>query len=100
MYPSAELYASDPGHENVALAPGPSVFPKAPVPAKVLTVPPEVIFLIALLPASVTKRLPDDPVIILVGWLKVAEVLKPLVNPGDPVPAQVLTAVPLISRIA
>ncbi len=76
---------------NVAAVPVPLAEPTVPLPAKVVTSPAGVIFLIALFPKSATNTFPLLSTHVAFGALKVALVPVPFANPEVPEPANVLT---------
>jgi hypothetical protein len=84
------------GDENRAFVPNPSACPEAPEvePAMVVTTPPGVTALMALLPVSAAYMMPDDATARPVRPLKRAAVpvpsAKPVVLPPAPPPATVL----------
>jgi len=71
--------------------PLPFAEPASPVPAKVVTAPKEVIFLIKLLLESATYTFPFASTAIPLGYEKLAAVPVPFEDPTEPLPATVVT---------
>ena len=87
----AESKATPWGLPNFAAVGRPSAYPYAPLPAKVLTTPPGVIFLMRWLFVSAKKILPAASTATPDGLQNVAAVPRPSPTPCFPLPAIVLT---------
>src|ERR1700693_1164157 len=83
--------ATPAGELNEAAVPVPSAFPRLADPARVVTIPEDVIFRIVLLPRSTTYMFPDESTARPAGPRNEADVPVPSVLPGLPDPASVVT---------